>query len=332
MTVYLSNRDGNGKTSEEGHYKFQTAVFSGNVLGATALQVKQNSPLGRSVLVSAGQYKIDTSNGYSYTGWNTADEVVAISTADPANPRITTIVVYVDKNASTSASPPNNPGITKFMAVNGTPAASPSAPNSTVIQAAVGAGNPYVILANVTVPTAASQIVTANISDQRSQVTVGVGLVGTTSLQDNAVTTAKIPDLAISTAKIADSAVSTAKLANNSVTAAKIEAQQGWVTPALGSSWVNYANGWSTVGYMKDSLGFVQFKGLMQNGQSGGATVFTLPVGYRPLATIMFIVPAASGAARIDVNTNGTVFVNTYHAGGNNGYVSLNNVSFKAEQ
>lgn len=303
MTVYLSNRDGNGKTSEEGHYKFQTAVFSGNVLGATALQVKQNSPLGRSVLVSAGQYKIDTSSGYSYTGWNTADEVVAISTADPANPRITTIVVYVDKNASTEASPPNNPGVTKFLAVNGTPGAIPSAPNSTVIQAAVGAGNPYVILANVTVPTAASQIVTANISDQRTQVTLGTGLVGTASIQDGAVTSAKLPDLGVGTAKLADSAVSTAKLANNSVTAAKIEAQQSWQSPSMVNSWTNYAGGWAVAGYMKDSLGFVTLKGLIANGAGGGATIFTLPAGYRPLANLIFIGAATnSGIARIDVN------------------------------
>lgn len=218
MTLYLSNRDGNGKTSEEGHYKFQTAVFAGNVLGSTALLVKQNSPLGMSVLVSAGQYKIDTSSSYSYTGWNTADAVVTISTADPANPRITTIVAYVDKLASTSASPPNNPGITKLMAINGTAAASPSAPNGTTIQSAVGSGNPYIILANVTVAAAATQITNANISDQRTQVTVGSALVGSTSLVDSAVTTAKLNDLAVTTAKLGAAAVTTAKVADLAVT------------------------------------------------------------------------------------------------------------------
>ena len=330
MTVYLSNRDGNGKTSEEGHYKFQTAVFSGNVLGATALQVKQNSPLGRSVLVSAGQYKIDTSSGYSYTGWNTADEVVAISTADPANPRITTIVVYVDKNASTSPSPPNNPGVTKFLAVNGTPGAIPSAPNSTVIQAAVGAGNPYVILANVTVPTAASQIVTANISDQRTQVTLASGLIGAASIQDGGVATAKLADLAVSTAKIADLAITTAKLGNNQVTAAKIEAQQAWQSPSLVNSWTNYGSGWATANYMKDSLGFVRLRGLIGNGAA--TPIFTLPVGYRPLANVMFVGLASGGLARIDVNPTGAVVLSGYFSGGNNGYLSLSNIVFKAEQ
>ena len=172
MTLYLSNRDGNGKTSEEGHYKFQTGVWTGNVLGAAALKVTQNSPLAMNVVVAAGQFKIDTPDDYSYTGWNNSAATIAISTADPANPRITTIVAYVDKSAPTSASPPNNPGIVKLKAVNGSAAASPVAPNDAAIQSSVGGGNPFIKLANVTVPAAASNIVNANIADVR--VLVGI--------------------------------------------------------------------------------------------------------------------------------------------------------------
>ena len=66
MSTYVSNRDG-GKTNEEGHYKFPTNVWSGNISGdSTSLQVKQNSPLGMSVLVSAGDLKIDY-NDYAST-------------------------------------------------------------------------------------------------------------------------------------------------------------------------------------------------------------------------------------------------------------------------
>lgn len=221
MTIYLSNRDGNGKTSEEGHYKFQTAVFSGNALGATGLLVKQNSPLSRSVLVSAGQYKIDTSADYSYTGWNTADEVVNISVADGANPRLTSIVLYVEKDEPTSPSPPNNPNITKLIAVDGTPAAIPVAPNSTTIQSAVGAGNPYIILANVRVNAGATQITNANITDTRQRVTLGTALVSQDSLLDGAVATAKLADLAVTEAKIAANAVTTGKIVDAAVTDAK---------------------------------------------------------------------------------------------------------------
>ena len=221
MTLYLSNRDGNGKTSEEGHYKFQTAVWAGNALGANALKVIQSVSPGMSVLVQAGQYKIDTTD-YSYTGWNTANETVNISTADPSNPRITTIVVYVDKGATTSPSPPNNPGITKLIAVNGTPAASPTPPAAGTIQTAVGAGNPYVILANITVNALATQILNASISDQRAQVTLGSSLVNTASIIDSSITTAKIANLAVTNDKIADNSITSSKLANSSISILKM--------------------------------------------------------------------------------------------------------------
>lgn len=218
MTIYLSNRDGNGKTSEEGHYKLQTSVFSGNVLGSDSLKVKQNSPLGRSVLVSSGQYKIDTLNDYSYTGWNTSDAVVNISTADPANPRITVIVAYVDKDEVTSPSPPNNPGITKLIAVDGTAGAVPVVPDNTVVQAQVGAGNPYIILANITVGTNATQIVNADIVDVRQLISLESNLVGSNSLIDNSVTSSKLNDLSVTSAKLAANSVTTAKVLDGAIT------------------------------------------------------------------------------------------------------------------
>ena len=171
MTIYLSNRDGNGKTSEEGHYRFQTALYSGNVIEATSMQVTQNSPLAMSVLVQPGNFKIDTT-GYSYTGWSNAATALVISTADGSNPRITTVVAYVDKSAPTSASPVNNPGIIKLMSVDGSPSATPVAPTDSSIQTAVGAGNPYLKLANVQVDAGATTIANAKITDLRSRVRV----------------------------------------------------------------------------------------------------------------------------------------------------------------
>ena len=328
MTVYLSNRDGNGKTSEEGHYKFQTAVWSGSVLGSTALAVTQNSPLGMSVIISAGQFKIDTSSDYAYTGWNTANYVQTITTADPANPRITTVVTYVDKSAATSASPPNNPGLVKFMAINGVPAASPTAPSGPTIQTAVGAGNPYIILANITVPTGATTIVNANIADARTQVTVGTNLVTTNSLIDGAVSTNKLANLAVSSAKLADTAVTTVKLANNAVTAAKIETQQLWVTPAMQNSWTNYDTTYNPPGYFKDSLGIVHLRGLIKNGTN--TLIFTLPVGYRPYLRILInTITASNNFCRLDITPDGQVIAG---AGYSNAWMSLENIHFKADQ
>lgn len=182
MTLYLSNRDGNGKTNEEGHYRLLSKVLAGEVLTSTDLQVTENSPLAMNVLVKAGDYRLETSAGYSYMGWNSADATVTISTADGSNPRITVVVLYIDKAAATSASPPNNPGIAKLMAVDGTPSGTPTAPSGAAIQTAVGAGNPYMILANVAVGAGVTQITNANITDFRDVITLNSSLLPASTL------------------------------------------------------------------------------------------------------------------------------------------------------
>lgn len=331
MTLYLSNRNGNGKTDEIGHFKPIDLLLNGTVgITATSMQVTQNSPLGLNVLVLSGHFMVDSTDGtsnFSYFGWHPGSgTVISLQTADTANPRIDCIVLYIDKSATTSAVPANNPNIPKFIAVKGTAAPSPVAPNSTAIQTAVGANNPYIILANVTVPANATQIVNANISDQRSQMTIAPNLVRTTSIEDGAVTTAKIVDSNITTAKIANLAVTTGKLADLSVTAAKIETQQAWQTPAMLNGWVRYDTTHDNVGYMKDSLGFVHLRGLIRSGTAG--TVFTLPVGYRPLFRRIYPCVSNQTIARLDVRADGVIELAAY----NNAWVSLEGVTFKAEQ
>lgn len=216
MTFYLSNRDGDGMTNEEGHYRFPSALFNGSVVSSGSVQVTQNSPLGMSVLIAAGDFKIDTSSGYAYMGWNGSSATVTISTSDPANPRKDAIVLYVDKGAATSASPPNNPGIIKSMAVAGTPAGVPTAPNSSAIQSAVGSGNPWIKIAEVTVAAAVTQITDANITDTRTFISIpalfiAADTISTSMIQNSAITTAKIADANITTVKIADANITAAK-------------------------------------------------------------------------------------------------------------------------
>jgi hypothetical protein len=213
MTLYLSNRDGNGKTNEEGHYKFPVNTWSGTVLTSADLLVTQQSTPALGVKIATGTFKIlDLSGNYSFTGWNNADINLSITTADPANPRISAIVLYVDKSASTSASPPNNPGVVKVMSVNGTAAAVPSAPNGATIQAAVGAANPYIVLAYATVAAAGTTVLNAAISDQRTLITVAANLVNTASIQDNAISKAKMQDNSVDTAEMVDLAATTRKM------------------------------------------------------------------------------------------------------------------------
>ena len=177
MTVYLSNRDGNGKTNEEGHLRLLSKVLQGEVLTSTDLQVTQNSPLGLNVIVKKGDYRLETSGGtYAYMGWIDADTVVNITSPDGSNPRITSVIIYVDKGAATSASPPNNPGVAKLVTVNGSASSSPVAPSGTTIQTAVGAGNPYMILANVAVGAGVTQITNSDITDFRDKIQLNTSI------------------------------------------------------------------------------------------------------------------------------------------------------------
>ena len=77
-----------------------------------------------------------------------------------------------------------------------------------------------------------------------------------------------------------------------------------------------------------DAADIVHLEGLIKNG-TNAATIFTLPLGFRPPADLIFTAQAASGFARVDVYATGVVMTNGYFAGGTNAYVSLSGISFR---
>lgn len=98
---------------------------------------------------------------------------LAIGTPDASNPRIDLVVLYVDNAVSLPAGTPTSAnldgkGVAKAKIVPGTPAATPSAPNSTGIQASVGAGNPYTVLYQVRVEPGVALIASNKITDIRA--------------------------------------------------------------------------------------------------------------------------------------------------------------------
>ena len=190
MATFLSNRDG-GKTNEEGHYRFQIKSFTGNV--NNGLLVKQNNPLSMSVLVEAGDARIPYQE-YGYTWWNDGELSVSLNTADPSNPRDDVIVAYVDRGKTANSNVTNNPDIVKIKAVAGSPSANPTPPNNTVIQTSVGAGNPFMILAQVRVGAGVSTISNGNITDRR--------VFASPVIADGGITTNKIAAKAITAPKI----------------------------------------------------------------------------------------------------------------------------------
>lgn len=69
-----------------------------------------------------------------------------------------------------------------------------------------------------------------------------------------------------------------------------------WTAPTLLNSWVNFGAPYETVGFRKDALGFVHFKGVIKSGTTTiGTPLFVLPTGYRPGADGFY--PCVSGSS-----------------------------------
>jgi len=117
---------------------------------------------------------VDVSLGYMYLErdslarpvWSDATENVPINNNTSGNPRITTLVKRVDLT-NTPASDGQAADIVDIIAVDGTPAASPVAPTTSAIEAALGTSDPYEILCDVLVADQATAIQDAQITDRR---------------------------------------------------------------------------------------------------------------------------------------------------------------------
>ena len=169
MTKRVFNMGG-GAHSDAAYTAFENAAYGSCVANATSLAVSAGG--GMSVRIAAGDAIISTpSSGKRIQ--SDAIETVTISAANATYPRIDSVVVYIDSAVQpTTAVIDNVNGILKFAAVAGTPAASPAAPAESMIQAAIGAGNRYMVLADVKVPNGATSMNTATFTDRRKVATM----------------------------------------------------------------------------------------------------------------------------------------------------------------
>lgn len=129
-------------------------------------------------------------------------------------------------------------------------------------------------------------------------------------------------DMAIGTIP-ANGTIGSAEITNGAVTATKIETQQAWqsMTATAGVS--------GSIWYMKDSLGFVHFRGdsYTNLAYTAAATVFTLPAGYRPVAQGQWLVSGVTFA--FFITAVGVGFWNTSFGAGAS--VGFGPIVFKAE-
>jgi hypothetical protein len=104
-------------------------------------------------------------------------------------------------------------------------------------------------------------------------------------------------------------------------------ADSGWQTPALQNGWLQYDTIWGNAAMYRKIGPLVFCRGLVKSGTLG-ASIFTLPVGYRPSINMLFASEAADTICRISVQPDGTI---TTGAGGSQAWTSLCNLIFPAD-
>lgn len=195
MGLFLSNRD-DGKTDELGHNLVLKHAFSGDIISGF-IATQAGTP-GLSIEVGEG-YALVTDGEKKFEVWSDATETLAITTPNVSNPRIDLVVGYVDLDETVQSTDPNNEDIFKLAVVAGTPAGSPSVPSSGQIQSAIGASNPYIIIAQVAVGAGVTTITNGNITDSRTPAYVNLAIyanyVTTLAILDDAVTAPKVSGL-----------------------------------------------------------------------------------------------------------------------------------------
>lgn len=102
-----------------------------------------------------------------------------------------------------------------------------------------------------------------------------------------------------------------------------------WNNLTLQNSWVYYGGTYPTPQYTKTSDNVVSLRGLIKGGSTAyDSVITTLPAGFRPKNRILYVGSNTGAYARLDVLSNGEV----HFLGSTNGWLSLDNISFLAEQ
>jgi hypothetical protein len=101
--------------------------------------------------------------------------------------------------------------------------------------------------------------------------------------------------------------------------------------PAFENGWAVYSpgSGYAEPSFWKDPAGVVHLEGMIAGG-SATATMFTLPVGYRPAGTRRFLTLANGNVTSVQAFADGTVR-QTATGTTSNAWVSLSGISFVAE-
>lgn len=166
---YLSNRNSDGLTDENGHFRLPLKMLDGEVL--SGFEVQPQSTPDMTVTVTAGEAKIPYSD-YAYAVWSTEDEILTIPASSSSGNRIDRIVAYVDRTMTFTEEDVNHPGGWSFRVVAGTPSGTPVPATDTQVQSAVGAGNPWIDIAQIAVQMNSTAVTSGNITSTKTGISM----------------------------------------------------------------------------------------------------------------------------------------------------------------
>ena len=165
MTIYTLR---SGGTEHPETSVLQTVTDLVSVQGVKSLpddfEITEKGTPDLSVDVSDGRAFVQRTISNAYPVRSTATENLTVTANASGNPRIDTVVLYIDLSASANTDASN---VAKLEIVEGTPGASPSPPDDTEVGLEIGSANPFMRLADVDVASGASQIFDADITDLR---------------------------------------------------------------------------------------------------------------------------------------------------------------------
>lgn len=168
---------GGGMHSPAALTQLMRDALSGEV--ADGLDVVAGS--GMNVTVNAGTALVGRDPSYNINIIGT--ETVNVGAASPSNPINAVIVAYVDRNVAGDQSVTDNTNdVFKLKAISGAAASNPADPTNSAIQAAIGASNPFIILARVKKRAGATAISSNDITDLRKMMTLLNGRINNANL------------------------------------------------------------------------------------------------------------------------------------------------------
>jgi len=178
--TYVTNFNADGQangvelmTDERGHMYPVSHLFAGNAAG-DELSVTSSNQTGN-VIIKSGYIQIPFSD-YAYLGWLDTDTQFHVTASTSSGARYVAIVAFINRGIQYEDSVTNNPGLLTITEVAGNPATTPVEVSDSAIRAVIGDDNPFVVLAQIYLPSGSTAISSSNILDRRAKLALKQGV------------------------------------------------------------------------------------------------------------------------------------------------------------